>query len=160
MEENPPYKSHPHNLLGKNCTDGVCKVKLNSNDVHQFDKLRVQCVKREDIMTSLQKRRDLNVNPFGQDVHNVSEIDLNSIRLCFQVISMEHANLYPVITSDVIRNSRMQSNAIIGSFSDNQCTLEEGQKITLFMNEKVSKNVEAHFVFPNSKFITVFMYWR
>ena len=50
----------------------------------EFPQIGIQCTKKKDIEANLEKRKKINVNPFLQEV-NMSEIDLNVVKLCFQV---------------------------------------------------------------------------
>lgn len=84
-----PHRPHPHCLVGKDCPleSGICVVSFSphSNRRHSFANLGVQCVKRKDLDTSLQKRRSQNIDPF-QTGHTkgIEDMDMNAVRLCFQ----------------------------------------------------------------------------
>ena len=54
-----------------------------------FQHLGIQCVRKKDIEESLKQRRDIRVDPFKagfKHIDNPSSIDLNAVKLCFQVI--------------------------------------------------------------------------
>ncbi|XP_070761722.1 transcription factor p65 isoform X1 [Enoplosus armatus] len=84
-----PHRPHPHCLVGKDCPNGsgICVVMLNphSNRRHSFANLGIQCVRRKELDTSLQKRRNQNIDPF-QTGHSkgIEDMDMNVVRLCFQ----------------------------------------------------------------------------
>ena len=62
---------------------------VNNEDMTvEFQHLGIQCVRKKDIEESLKQRSDIRVDPFKQGfkhVENPSSIDLNAVRLCFQV---------------------------------------------------------------------------
>ena len=65
------FRVHPHKLLGEGCSfDGVCRVKVEpKNDMtYEFKNLKLQCVKRDDIIDVLTKRKISNVDPFNQGI--------------------------------------------------------------------------------------------
>lgn len=110
VTKDPPYRPHPHNLVGKEgCKKGVCTIVINENNADMtctFTSLGIQCVKRKDIEESLKLRELIKVDPFRSKFvpfakkHSIylpfslagfshrsqtSSIDLNVVRLCFQV---------------------------------------------------------------------------
>ena len=55
---------------------------------HSFQNLGIQCVTKKGIKDSLGKRKEIRVDPFqtGFDhVSDVNNINLNEVKLCFQV---------------------------------------------------------------------------
>ena len=50
----------------------------------EFPWIGIQNTKKKDIEANLEKRRTIKVDPFRQ---KVDEIDLNAVKLCFQVNS-------------------------------------------------------------------------
>ncbi|XP_074498226.1 transcription factor RelB isoform X2 [Sebastes fasciatus] len=84
-----PHRPHPHCLVGKDCPNGsgICMVTLNphSSRRHSFGNLGIQCIRRKELESSLQKRRSQNIDPF-QTGHTkgIEDMDMNSVRLCFQ----------------------------------------------------------------------------
>lgn len=89
VTKDPPHRPHPHCLVGKDCPNGagICVVTFNPNNNrrHSFANLGIQCVKRKDLDGSLEKRRNLNIDPF-QTGHSkgIEDMDMNAVRLCFQ----------------------------------------------------------------------------
>merc|ERR1719410_2304562 len=87
-------KTHPHNLVSpasvgrEGCKKGVCTVYVNNEEMTaEFPHLGVQCVRRKDVHQSLSNRQQIKVDPFRQGFSHAdnSALDLNAIRLCFQV---------------------------------------------------------------------------
>lgn len=62
-KDNPP-KPHPHRLVGRDCKDGVCTMKLTGTYTALFPNIGIQCVKKGAAKESLQKRKELRVDPF------------------------------------------------------------------------------------------------
>lgn len=89
VTKDEPYRPHPHNLVGKEgCEFGICKMRINGAPMRAvFSNLGIQCVKRKDIKSALEKREEINVDPFKTKFAHrdqPSSIDLNVVRLCFQ----------------------------------------------------------------------------
>ncbi|XP_051535984.1 transcription factor RelB homolog isoform X2 [Myxocyprinus asiaticus] len=82
-----PYRPHPHCLVGKDCSDGICVIHINphSSCRHSFANLGIQCVRRKELDASLQKRRNKNIDPFNTGhSKSIEDMDMNVVRLCFQ----------------------------------------------------------------------------
>ncbi|XP_060929035.1 transcription factor RelB isoform X2 [Limanda limanda] len=84
-----PHRPHPHCLVGKDCPigSGICEISLNphSSRRHSFANLGIQCVRRRELDSSLQKRRSQNIDPFQTgDTKGIEDLDMNAVRLCFQ----------------------------------------------------------------------------
>lgn len=73
-------------LLGL-CKHGVCSVDISKADMtYAFQNLGIQCVRKKDAPESLDRRQKIKVDPFKQGFgHKGGAIDLNMVRLCFQV---------------------------------------------------------------------------
>ena len=58
----------------------------NEDMTCSFSNIGIQCIKKKDAPTSLTKREQIKVDPFRQGfAHKNSPINLDAIRLCFQV---------------------------------------------------------------------------
>ncbi|XP_067307217.1 transcription factor RelB [Pseudorasbora parva] len=82
-----PYRPHPHCLVGKDCSEGICVIHINphSSRRHSFANLGIQCVRRKELDASLQKRRNKNIDPFNTGhSKSIEDMDMNVVRLCFQ----------------------------------------------------------------------------
>ena len=74
-----PYKSHPHNLVGKEgCKKGVCTIHMNEDMTASFPNLGIQCVKKKDIDESLTLRQQIRVDPFQCRLKNARSLTHNS----------------------------------------------------------------------------------
>ncbi|XP_030633225.1 transcription factor RelB [Chanos chanos] len=103
-----PYRPHPHCLVGKDCTDGICVIHFNpqSSRRHVFSNLGIQCIRRKEVEASLQKRREINIDPFSTgNTKGAEDLDLNTVRLCFQCELQredgERVHLAPVLSNPI-----------------------------------------------------------
>lgn len=69
VTKDPPYRAHPHNLVGKErCKKGVCTVEVDSDTMTAtFSNLGIQCVKKKDIEQALIERENLRIDPFKRE---------------------------------------------------------------------------------------------
>jgi len=162
VEEKPPFRCHPHNLVGKRCESGICRIDVDHRDDMSilFKDLGVQCVKKRDTSTSLEARKAIGVDPFKKGFQHMQKgleqgLNLNAIRLCFQASLVipgrdEPVHLKPVI-SEVIRDKKAYNDLTIVDCSDNWSSVLGGKKILLF-TKKISKtDIEVHFSYNDPK---------
>ena len=96
-------KTHPHNLVSPasvgrdGCKKGVCTMNINNEDMTvEFPHLGIQCVRKKDIAEALKLRQEIRVDPYRQGFSHIespNSIDLNAVKLCFQVSIMDHLTL-------------------------------------------------------------------
>ena len=114
-----------------------------------FPSIGVQCVKRKDIPSSLAQREKNGVDPFqkGFDHKNsVTSINLNSLRLCFQVFpKSQHLLHVRPIVSAVIRDKKVYRDLSILKMSENWAPAEGGKTILLFCSKISRHDIEVHF---------------
>lgn len=141
------YLPHPHNLVGKEgCKKGVCTIQINNDDMTvTFSNLGIQCVKKKDIEEHLKIRKAIKVDPFmtGFDHgSNPSSIDLNVVRLCFQVFLESPEGGYKIplrpVVSEPIYDKKAMSELTICKLSDCTSPATGGKEIILLC-EKVRK---------------------
>lgn len=159
-------RPHPHNLVGKEgCKKGVCTLEINNPEMKiSFSNLGIQCVKKRDIDEALRVREEIRVDPFRSEIkiklnmnnklngtkflarfdhrNQPSSIDLNSVRLCFQVF-LEGSQkgkfttpLKPVV-SEPIFDKKSMSDLVITKLSHCNAPIVGGQEMILLC-EKVS----------------------
>ncbi|XP_043215020.1 transcription factor p65-like isoform X2 [Amphibalanus amphitrite] len=155
VTKDPPYRPHPHNLVGKDgCKKGVCTVNLNVETMSvTFQNLGIQCVKKKDVEESLRLRESIRVDPFqtGFD-HRLqpTTIDLNAVRLCFQVFVEGHKRdqyvvpLKPVI-SDAIYDKKSMCDLVIYKMSDCSASVAGGKDIILLCDKVTKDDIEVRF---------------
>ncbi|KAG7322157.1 hypothetical protein KOW79_015015 [Hemibagrus wyckioides] len=103
-----PHRPHPHCLVGKDCSDGICVISFNPHNTrrHSFVNLGIQCVRRKELDTSLLKRKKKNIDPFSTGhSKSIEDIDMNVVRLCFQCElekeDGDRIHLYPVVSNPI-----------------------------------------------------------
>jgi len=113
----------------------------------EFPHLGIQCVRRRDIADALKQRQDIRVDPFRQGFGHVdspNSIDLNAVKLCFQVFleNPKTPGKYTVILDPVcskpIFDAKAKKELQIMDMSDNTAPADGGKKI-IILCEKVSK---------------------
>ena len=123
-----------------------------------FPSIGVQCVKRKDIPSSLAQREKNGVDPFqkGFDHKNsVTSINLNSLRLCFQVFpKSQHLLHVRPIVSAVIRDKKVYRDLSILKMSENWAPAEGGKTILLFCSKISRHDIEVHFKYISQGIIT------
>ncbi|KAM9588979.1 transcription factor RelB homolog isoform 4-T4 [Morphnus guianensis] len=103
-----PYRVHPHGLVGKDCSNGLCEVVLKpqTNPKHSFSNLGIQCVKKKEIEAAIEKKLQLGIDPFkAGSLKNHQEVDMNVVRICFQASykdsSGQTQHLSPVLSEPI-----------------------------------------------------------
>merc|ERR1711988_1021318 len=147
-------KTHPHNLVSPasvgrdGCKKGVCTMNVNNDEMSvEFPHLGIQCVRRRDIADALRQRQEIRVDPFRQGfghVESPNSIDLNAVKLCFQVFleNPKTPGKYTVILDPVISkpifDAKAKKELQIMDMSDNTAPADGGKK-KIILCEKVSK---------------------
>merc|ERR1712183_494501 len=113
----------------------------------EFPHLGIQCVRRRDIADALKQRQEIRVDPFRQGFGHVdspNSIDLNAVKLCFQVFleNPKTPGKYTVILDPVcskpIFDAKAKKELQIMDMSDNTAPADGGKKV-IILCEKVSK---------------------
>ncbi|XP_031819084.1 transcription factor RelB isoform X1 [Sarcophilus harrisii] len=81
-----PHRVHPHGLVGKDCADGVCRVRLRPHisPRHSFNNLGIQCVRKREIEAAIERKIQLGIDPYNAgSLKNHQEVDMNVVRICF-----------------------------------------------------------------------------
>ncbi|XP_034950475.1 embryonic polarity protein dorsal isoform X1 [Chelonus insularis] len=155
VTKDSPYRPHPHNLVGKEaCRKGVCTVEISSENMTvTFANLGIQCVKKKDIEEALRIREDIRVDPFrtGFDhKRQPASIDLNSVRLCFQVFleGTEKGKftvpLSPVV-SDPIYDKKAMSDLVICKLSHYSASVAGGMEMILLCEKVAKEDIQVRF---------------
>ncbi|XP_045581918.1 embryonic polarity protein dorsal isoform X2 [Procambarus clarkii] len=151
----PPYRAHPHNLVGKEgCKKGVCTMTINNDSMQcVFSNLGIQCVKKRDVEDALKLREEIRVDPFQTGFSHRNQpqsIDLNALRLCFQVF-LEGPDkgkftfpLKPVV-SDAIYDKKATSDLIICKLSDCTSSVAGGKEIILLCDKVTKEDILVRF---------------
>merc|ERR1712106_661696 len=153
--DSDPPKAHPHNLVSPasvgrdGCKKGVCTVNVNNDDMTvEFQHLGIQCVRKKDIGESLKQRQEIRVDPYRQGFgHGDSSgsIDLNAVKLCFQVFLKSPSTpgkvtfIVPPVCSRPIFDAKAKKELHIMDISDNTAPVHGGKKI-IVLCERVARD--------------------
>ncbi|KAM4617847.1 transcription factor p65 isoform 2-T2 [Discoglossus pictus] len=150
-----PHKPHPHELVGKDCKDGYYESDLSADrNIHSFQNLGIQCVKKREVEEAMAQRIRSNNNPFNVPVEDLkSDYDLNTVCLCFQVFIRDQTRgLVPLsfVVSQPIYDNRAPNTAElkICRVNRNSGSCLGGDEIFLLC-DKVQKDIEVVFILGN-----------
>ncbi|XP_059612974.1 proto-oncogene c-Rel isoform X2 [Phlebotomus argentipes] len=150
VTKDQPYKPHPHNLVGKDgCQKGVCTLQINEDTMSvTFSNLGIQCVKKKDIEDALRLRQEIKVDPYKTGFNHKdqpSSIDLNSVRLCFQVFVQDDYIALPPVVSDPIFDKKAMSDLVICKLSHCSCSVAGGQEMILLCEKVAKEDIQVRF---------------
>ncbi|XP_055309585.1 embryonic polarity protein dorsal-like isoform X6 [Sitodiplosis mosellana] len=159
VTKDKPYRAHPHKLVGKDiCSKGVCTLEINNETMTAtFANLGIQCVKKKDIEESLKEREKIRVDPFRKGFGHASQpssIDLNAVRLCFQVFLKDpdghnfNIPLEPVV-SEPIYDKKAMSDLVICKLSKPSCNVAGGDEIILLCEKVAKEDIQVRFFEEN-----------
>lgn len=156
-----PPRAHPHNLVSPasvgrdGCKKGVCTVNVNNDDMTvEFPHLGIQCVRKKDIAEALKQRQEIRVDPYRQGfghAENAGSIDLNAVKLCFQVF-LENPNtpgkytvILPPVCSRPIFDAKAKKELQIMDISDNTAPVDGGKKIIILCERVARDDIKVKF---------------
>ncbi|KAK0178886.1 hypothetical protein PV327_007729 [Microctonus hyperodae] len=155
VTKDPPYRPHPHNLVGKEaCRRGVCTVEISSENMTMtFAGLGIQCVKKKDIEEALRVREEIRVDPFRtgfEHKRQPASIDLNAVRMCFQVFieGSEKGKFtvpLPSIVSDPIYDKKAMSDLVICKLSHCSASAAGGMEMMLLCEKVAKEDIQVRF---------------
>ncbi|KAK9883828.1 hypothetical protein WA026_002025 [Henosepilachna vigintioctopunctata] len=155
VTKDEPYRPHPHNLVGRDgCKRGVCTLEIPTETMMiQFCNLGIQCVKKKDIEAALRTREEIRVDPFRTGFGHKNQptsIDLNSVRLCFQVFLEGDKRgkftipLQPKV-SQPIYDKKAMSDLVIVKLSDCFCRVDGDKEMMLFCEKVAKEDIQIRF---------------
>ncbi|XP_076765856.1 dorsal isoform X3 [Xylocopa sonorina] len=154
VTKDQPHRPHPHNLVGKEaCRQGVCTVEISSENMTvTFANLGIQCVKKKDIEEALRIREEIRVDPFRtgfEHKRQPTSIDLNAVRLCFQVFiegqkGKINVPLLPVV-SDPIFDKKAMSDLVICKLSHCSASVAGGMEMILLCEKVAKEDIQVRF---------------
>ncbi|XP_035266061.1 transcription factor p65 [Anguilla anguilla] len=152
VTKTPPYKPHPHELVGKDCKHGYYEADLQDRRVHSFQNLGIQCVKKKDVAEAISCRLQTHNNPYNISEAEVwaEEYDLNAVRLCFQAsISLPTGEICPLepVVSQPIYDNRAPNTAElkICRVNKNSGSCRGGDEIFLLCDKVQKEDIEVRF---------------
>ncbi|CAL7934589.1 unnamed protein product [Xylocopa violacea] len=154
VTKDQPHRPHPHNLVGKEaCRQGVCTVEVSSENMTvTFANLGIQCVKKKDIEEALRIREEIRVDPFRtgfEHKRQPTSIDLNAVRLCFQVfLEGQKGKLnvpLPPVVSDPIFDKKAMSDLVICKLSHCSASVAGGMEMILLCEKVAKEDIQVRF---------------
>nr|AYP27512.1 Rel-b [Eudontomyzon morii] len=157
VSKNDPHRPHPHSLVGKDCSDGVCEMDVSSGvTIVQFQNLGIQCVKKKEVADALKLRIQKNVNPYKvpeEQALATEEIDTNVVRLCFEAFIHERGRVIalPPIVSQEIRDKKAPnvSELKICRVNLNAGSARGGDEVFLLCDKVQKEDIEVRFFEPD-----------
>uniref|UniRef100_A0A8C5MSW8 RELA proto-onco, NF-kB subunit n=1 Tax=Leptobrachium leishanense TaxID=445787 RepID=A0A8C5MSW8_9ANUR len=154
VTKDAPYKPHPHELVGKDCKDGYYEADLSPDrNIHSFQNLGIQCVKKREVEEAIAQRIRTNNNPFNLPVEDLkSDYDLNTVCLCFQVFIRDQTGSQllslPFVVSQPIYDNRAPNTAElkICRVNKNSGSCRGGDEIFLLCDKVQKEDIEVVFV--------------
>ncbi|XP_049691648.1 transcription factor p65 [Accipiter gentilis] len=151
VTKEPPHRPHPHELVGKDCRDGYYEAELPpERNVHSFQNLGIQCVKKRELEAAVAERIRTNNNPFNVPAEQRGgEYDLSAVRLCFQVWVRGPGGLHPLppVLSQPVYDNRAPSTAElrICRVNRNSGSCRGGDEIFLLCDKVQKEDIEVRF---------------
>lgn len=156
VTKDAPHKPHPHELVGKDCKDGYYEADLSTDrNIHSFQNLGIQCVKKREVEDAIAQRIRTNNNPFNVPVEDLkSDFDLNTVCLCFQVYIRDPTRglvALPFLVSQPIYDNRAPNTAElkICRVNKNSGTCLGGDEIFLLCDKVQKEDIEVVFALGN-----------
>ncbi|KAI1291715.1 Embryonic polarity protein dorsal [Halotydeus destructor] len=154
VTKDEPFKPHPHHIVGRSCDNGICTMFMNSSTmVQSFTNMGIQCVKRKKFGDSLKLRESLEIDPFKTGFthkNRPSKIELNAIRLCFQVLIMDKESneflipLTPVVTEPIFDKKNVPDLSIM-KVSHSSGPASGGTEIIILCDKVIKDDLEVRF---------------
>ncbi|XP_018408357.1 PREDICTED: transcription factor p65 [Nanorana parkeri] len=156
VTKDAPHKPHPHELVGKDCKDGYYEADLSPDrNIHSFQNLGIQCVKKREVEDAIAQRIRTNNNPFNVPVEDLkSDFDLNTVCLCFQICIRDPTRgllPFPLVVSHPIYDNRAPNTAElkICRVNKNSGTCLGGDEIFLLCDKVQKEDIEVVFALGN-----------
>ena len=117
----------------------------------EFQHLGIQCTKKKDIHKALELRKSQRVDPFQQGFEHANspgDIDLNAVRLCFQVFLGQpgkFTRVVPPVCSEPIFCKKAKMNLQIMDISDETAPAEGGKKLILLCERVKRDDIKVRF---------------
>ncbi|KAL3875213.1 hypothetical protein ACJMK2_038138 [Sinanodonta woodiana] len=144
VTKDEPYRPHPHNLVGKDCKKGVCTLRIRDTNTVTFPHLGIQCAKKKDVEDNLKQRQEINVDPYQTGFkHKSTNLDLNVVRLCFQVFLPDETGkitrIVPPVVSQCIHDKKALNDLVICRVDRTSGKSKGGDEVFLLC-EKINRD--------------------
>ncbi|XP_033227990.1 transcription factor p65-like [Belonocnema kinseyi] len=154
VTKDDPPKPHPHSLVGRDSfKNGICSIKMNlDGNAVSFSHLAIQCVKKKQVRDALEIRKREQVDPFATGFEHMDfpdTIDLNAVRLCFQVFIQGSDRrfsvpLKPVATS-IIYNKKAVEEPVIHKLSHCGAPVDGDMEMILLCGKVLKDDIQVRF---------------
>lgn len=157
-KESPPNcKPHPHAIVGRDCKKGVCTLRVkDTSEKIVFPNIGIQCAKKKDVEGALRLRKEINVDPYqtGFD-HSQSNIDLNVVRLCFQVFLPNDqgrvTKVVPPVCSHAIHDKKSSKDLVICRVDKSSGKARGGDEVFLLCDKVNKEDIKVRFYEENEQ---------
>lgn len=144
VTKDDPPRPHPHSLVGKDCKQGVCTVKLKGTNQVTFPSLGIQCATKKEVQDALKLREKIRVDPWGTGYYkNINSVELSTVRLAFQAFlpdeNGKYTRIVPPAVSQCIYDKKAVTDLVICRLSRQSGFAKGGDEVFLLC-EKVNKD--------------------
>ncbi|XP_059143365.1 putative transcription factor p65 homolog isoform X2 [Physella acuta] len=157
-KENPPHcKPHPHAIVGRDCKKGVCTLRVkDTSEKIVFPQIGIQCAKKKDVEASLRLRKEINVDPYQTGFeHAQTNIDLNVVRLCFQVFLPNEqgkvTRVVPPVCSHAIHDKKSSKDLVICRVDKSSGKARGGDEVFLLCDKVNKEDIKIRFFEENEQ---------
>nr|ABL63469.1 NF-kappa B [Pinctada fucata] len=162
VTKDTPYDPHPHNLVGRDCKRGVCTLKVKDTNTITFPHLGIQCAKKKDVTDNLRQRKEINVDPYQsgfKHMNKANNIDLNVVRLCFQVFLPDDqgkiTRIVPPVVSHPIHDKKSLNELVICRVDRSSGKAKGGDEVFLLCEKINRDDIGVRFYQENSSGDTI-----
>uniref|UniRef100_A0A8C4R0K0 V-rel avian reticuloendotheliosis viral oncogene homolog n=1 Tax=Eptatretus burgeri TaxID=7764 RepID=A0A8C4R0K0_EPTBU len=154
LTHEPPFRPHPHSLVGKNCEDGVCILELDPPNLYvQFQNLGIQCVKRKHVFDAIKQRLIRRIDPYnvGGRALKMENLHMNAVRLCWQAYLLDnHGNvlraLPPVLSNPIYDKKGTNTSELrISRLNINHGSVAGGDECFILCDKVQKEDIEVVF---------------
>ncbi|XP_070578737.1 uncharacterized protein [Ptychodera flava] len=154
-KEDPPCP-HPYSLVGKDCHDGVCIIKVGPGQtLVSCSGMGVRCERKKEIKEAFELKLKNPRQAFREETsRRPDDLDVNCLRLCFQLYQ-EHPD-YP--GSMAVVSQPVLSNPVYDKKAAGMCNLQivridktsgkvsGGDEIYMFVEKVKKEDIEVRFM--------------
>ncbi|XP_011307645.1 embryonic polarity protein dorsal isoform X1 [Fopius arisanus] len=160
VTKDKPYRIHPHSLINgepeNNCQKmypGIINAPVDPNHPEvTFTTVKLQCVPREDAKRALMSRVTFPMNPFpcpGWEDSDIGAIDLNAVRLCFQVFTEHPETRKPqavcLAVSEPIFDKKRFNVLEICRLTTHTASMAGGTELTMLCKKVAKSDIQVRF---------------
>uniref|UniRef100_UPI00358EFB50 proto-oncogene c-Rel-like isoform X1 n=2 Tax=Myxine glutinosa TaxID=7769 RepID=UPI00358EFB50 len=154
LTHEPPFRPHPHSLVGKHCEDGVCTMELEPPNLYvQFQNLGIQCAKRKDVFDAIKRRLIRRIDPYnvGERALKLEYLHMNAVRICWQAHLLDDDGnvlraLPPVLSKPIFDKKGTSTSALrISRLNINHGSVAGGDECFILCDKVQKEDIEVVF---------------